>query len=122
MAAARRARSQRRSAPGTSAPPVAQYAVEEGAGRRRARGHPRRSPAGQGAWIWPRPGRIHGYDSRAHAGRNGYDETADSDIVVITAGMARKPGMTRDDLLFKNAEIVGAVRGPGGRHAPETRS
>src|SRR5205809_91860 len=40
---------------------------------------------------------------------NGYDESANSDIVVITAGMARKPGMTRDDLLFKNAEIVGGV-------------
>jgi malate dehydrogenase len=53
-------------------------------------------------------GPIHGYDS-ALAGSNAYDETADSDIVVITAGMARKPGMTRDDLLFKNADIVGAV-------------
>jgi malate dehydrogenase len=53
-------------------------------------------------------GPIHGYDS-ALAGSNAYDETADSDIVVITAGMARKPGMTRDDLLFKNAEIVGGV-------------
>jgi malate dehydrogenase len=53
-------------------------------------------------------GPIHGYDS-ALAGSNAYDETADSDVVVITAGMARKPGMTRDDLLFKNAEIVGAV-------------
>jgi malate dehydrogenase len=42
-------------------------------------------------------------------GTNGYEETADSDIVVITAGLARKPGMTRDDLLFKNAEIVGGV-------------
>lgn len=40
-------------------------------------------------------------------GSNGYDETADSDIVVITAGLARKPGMSRDDLLAKNAEIVG---------------
>src|SRR6266536_3407901 len=53
-------------------------------------------------------GPVHGYDS-AVAGSNDYDETADSDIVVITAGLARKPGMTRDDLLFKNAEIVGAV-------------
>jgi len=49
-----------------------------------------------------------GYDARL-VGSNGYDETADSDIVVITAGLARKPGMTRDDLLFKNAEIVGSV-------------
>lgn len=53
-------------------------------------------------------GPIHGYDSRL-AGSNDYAPTGDSDIVVITAGLARKPGMTRDDLLFKNAEIVGAV-------------
>jgi malate dehydrogenase len=53
-------------------------------------------------------GPVHAYDARL-VGSNGYDETADSDIVVITAGMARKPGMTRDDLLFKNAEIVGSV-------------
>jgi malate dehydrogenase len=53
-------------------------------------------------------GPVHGYDA-ALLGSNGYDETAGSDIVVITAGLARKPGMTRDDLLFKNAEIVGSV-------------
>src|SRR5690242_7106312 len=53
-------------------------------------------------------GPVHGYDASL-LGSNGYDETADSDVVVITAGLARKPGMTRDDLLFKNAEIVGSV-------------
>ncbi|MGH7311678.1 MAG: malate dehydrogenase, partial [Candidatus Rokuibacteriota bacterium] len=53
-------------------------------------------------------GPVHGYDSRL-TGSNGYEATQDSDIVVITAGLARKPGMTRDDLLFKNAEIVGSV-------------
>ncbi len=53
-------------------------------------------------------GPIHRYDSMV-SGSNGYDETANSDVVVITAGLARKPGMTRDDLLFKNAEIVGSV-------------
>jgi len=53
-------------------------------------------------------GPIHRYDASI-IGSNGYDETADSDVVVITAGLARKPGMTRDDLLFKNAEIVGSV-------------
>jgi malate dehydrogenase len=53
-------------------------------------------------------GPVHGYDC-ALVGSNGYDETVDSDVVVITAGMARKPGMSRDDLLFKNAEIVGSV-------------
>src|SRR5881296_1084272 len=47
-------------------------------------------------------GPVHGFDSSL-IGTNGYEETADSDVVVITAGM------TRDDLLFKNAEIVGSV-------------
>ena len=42
-------------------------------------------------------------------GTNGYDETAGSDVVVITAGIARKPGMSRDDLLFTNMKIVGSV-------------
>src|SRR5262245_16949470 len=53
-------------------------------------------------------GPIHDYDSSL-IGSNSYEETANSDLVVITAGLARKPGMTRDDLLFKNAEIVGGV-------------
>lgn len=42
-------------------------------------------------------------------GSNSYQETQNSEIVVITAGLARKPGMSREDLLFKNAEIVGEV-------------
>ena len=45
------------------------------------------------------------------AGSNGYDETAGSDVVVVTAGIARKPGMSRDDLLFTNMKIVGSVVG-----------
>jgi malate dehydrogenase len=53
-------------------------------------------------------GPIHGYDAGL-IGANGYEDTAGSDVVVITAGLARKPGMSRDDLLFKNAEIVGSV-------------
>jgi malate dehydrogenase len=51
---------------------------------------------------------IEGYDSRL-IGTNGYRETANSDIVIITSGLARKPGMSRDDLLRTNAEIVGSV-------------
>jgi len=51
---------------------------------------------------------IEGFDSRV-VGTNGYDETAGSDIVVITAGIARKPGMSRDDLLNTNAGIVKQV-------------
>jgi len=42
-------------------------------------------------------------------GSNRLEDTRESDIVVITAGLARKPGMSRDDLLHANAEIVGAV-------------
>src|SRR5665213_2841237 len=48
------------------------------------------------------------FDSRV-IGANGYDESAGSDIVVITAGIARKPGMSRDDLLNTNAGIVKSV-------------
>lgn len=51
---------------------------------------------------------IHLFDTRI-TGTNSYDETAGSDICVITAGLARKPGMSRDDLLSKNAEIVRSV-------------
>src|SRR5919112_2227181 len=51
---------------------------------------------------------IEVYDSRI-IGTNGYDETADSEIVIITAGIARKPGMSRDDLLNTNAGIVKSV-------------
>ncbi|MEP6733243.1 MAG: malate dehydrogenase [bacterium] len=51
---------------------------------------------------------IEGFDSRV-IGTNGYDETKDSDVVIITAGIARKPGMSRDDLLNTNAGIVKAV-------------
>ena len=51
---------------------------------------------------------VEGFDTRM-IGSNGYDESADSDIVVITAGIARKPGMSRDDLLNTNAGIVKAV-------------
>jgi malate dehydrogenase len=64
-------------------------------------------------------GPVHGYDS-ALTGSNGYDDTANSDVVVITAGMARKPGMTRDDLLFKNAEIVGSVVEQVARRSPNS--
>ncbi len=51
---------------------------------------------------------IHGFDTRI-SGSNDYDETAESDVCIITAGLPRKPGMSRDDLLAKNAEIVSSV-------------
>ncbi|MGE0105012.1 MAG: malate dehydrogenase [Blastocatellales bacterium] len=62
-------------------------------------------------------GPIEGYDSRL-VGTNGYKETANSDIVVITSGIARKPGMSRDDLLNTNAGIVGSVTEEIARTSP----
>jgi malate dehydrogenase len=53
-------------------------------------------------------GPVLGYDSKV-TGTNGYDETGGSDIIVITAGLARKPGMSRDDLLAANGDIVRKV-------------
>ena len=52
-------------------------------------------------------------------GTNGYAETADSDIVVITSGVARKPGMSRDDLLLTNMRIVSAVVNEVAPRSPE---
>ena len=51
---------------------------------------------------------IVGFDSNV-TGTTGYDDTAGSDVVVITAGIPRKPGMSRDDLLATNAKIVSSV-------------
>lgn len=51
---------------------------------------------------------IMGFDSNI-TGATSYDATAGSDVVVVTAGIARKPGMSRDDLLSTNAKIVGSV-------------
>ncbi|MBA3580519.1 MAG: malate dehydrogenase [Gemmatimonadaceae bacterium] len=64
-------------------------------------------PQGKGLDQW-QSAPIEGFDSRV-IGTNGYEETAGSDIVVITAGIARKPGMSRDDLLNTNAGIVKQV-------------
>ena len=64
-------------------------------------------PQGKGLVQW-QSAPIEGFDSRV-IGANGYDETAGSDIVIITAGIARKPGMSRDDLLNTNAGIVKQV-------------
>jgi len=51
---------------------------------------------------------VLGYEPTV-TGTNTYDETADSDVVVITAGVPRKPGMSRDDLVTTNEKIVGSV-------------
>ena len=64
-------------------------------------------------------GPILGFDSKI-IGTNGYQETADSDVVVITAGIARKPGMSRDDLLLTNQKIVGGVTREVVKYSPNT--
>lgn len=53
-------------------------------------------------------GPVVGYDSLV-TGTNGYEETAGSDVIVVTSGIARKPGMSRDDLVMSNAGIVAGV-------------
>jgi malate dehydrogenase len=52
-------------------------------------------------------------------GTNDYQDSADSDVVIITAGLARKPGMTRDDLLNKNVQIVKTCTENAARYSPE---
>ena len=60
---------------------------------------------------------IEGFDCEI-IGTNGYEETAGSDVIIITSGLARKPGMSRDDLIAKNTEIVGSVAKQAARFSP----
>ena len=62
-------------------------------------------------------GPIEGYDVRI-TGANDYEPTANSDVVVITAGLARKPGMSRDDLLLANYEVVKSVTEQVAKYSP----
>ena len=62
-------------------------------------------------------GPIEGYDVEL-TGANDYAPTANSDVVVITAGLARKPGMSRDDLLLANYEVVKSVTEQIAKHSP----
>jgi malate dehydrogenase len=61
---------------------------------------------------------IEGFDSNV-VGTNDYADTEDSDIVIITAGLPRKPGMSRDDLLAKNTEIVKGVTEQVAKYSPD---
>ena len=62
---------------------------------------------------------VLGYEPTV-TGSNGYEETAGSDVVVVTAGVPRKPGMSRDDLVTTNEKIVGSVTEQALRHSPDT--
>src|SRR5712691_10127860 len=61
---------------------------------------------------------IEGFETKV-VGTNSYDQTAGSDVVVITAGLPRKPGMSRMDLIETNAKIVRQVSENVAKHAPE---
>jgi len=73
-------------------------------------------PQGKGLDI-AQMGPIEGYDVQV-TGANDYAPTANSDVVVITAGLARKPGMSRDDLLIANYDVVKSVTENIVKHSP----
>lgn len=62
---------------------------------------------------------IDGFDVKL-VGANSYEETANSDVVIITAGLPRKPGMSRDDLLKTNSDIVGQVTDQVAKYSPNS--
>ena len=74
-------------------------------------------PKGKALDLWE-AAPVVGYDTRLSGGTD-YGLTDGSDIVIITAGLARKPGMSRDDLLKKNAEIVQGVAREIGTRCPQ---
>jgi malate dehydrogenase len=74
-------------------------------------------PQGKGLDQW-QSAPIEGFDSRI-VGTNGYEESAGSGIYIVTAGIARKPGMSRDDLLNTNAGIVRQVSENIARVSPD---
>ena len=64
-------------------------------------------------------GRVLNYDGRVTGTKN-YEDIANSDVVVVTSGFPRQPGMTREDLIGKNADIVSQVGEGIRRHAPNS--
>jgi malate dehydrogenase len=74
-------------------------------------------PQGKGLDLL-QAGPVEGFNGSV-VGANGYDETAGSDVIIITAGLPRKPGMSRDDLLQKNFEIVKSVTEQVASRSPE---
>jgi malate dehydrogenase len=64
---------------------------------------------------------INLYDSRVVGSTNDYSKTADSEVVVITSGLPRKPGMSRDDLIATNAGIVRSVTEQVIKYSPNAK-
>ena len=75
-------------------------------------------PQGKGLDQW-QSGPIEGFDTRV-VGSGNYDEAAGAEVFVVTAGIARKPGMSRDDLVKTNAGIVRSVTEQISRVAPKS--
>jgi malate dehydrogenase len=75
-------------------------------------------PQGKGLDLL-QSGPVQGFDVNC-VGANDYEPTANSDIVVITAGLARKPGMSRDDLLMANYEIVKSATEQSVKYSPNS--
>jgi len=74
-------------------------------------------PQGKGLDQWE-SAPIEGFDTRV-SGSNDYESSAGAEIFIVTAGIARKPGMSRDDLLKTNANVIGAVSKEIKRVAPD---
>ena len=74
-------------------------------------------PQGKALDLW-QAGPLDGFSGRV-VGSNDYADTAGSDVVIITAGLARKPGMSRDDLLAKNVAIVKACAESAVKYSPD---
>jgi|TARA_B100000405_G_scaffold116729_1_gene81488 malate dehydrogenase len=75
-------------------------------------------PQGKGLDQWE-SAPIEGFDSRVF-GASDYESSVDSDIFIVTAGIARKPGMSRDDLLKTNANVIRSVSREISRVAPDS--
>ncbi|HBU57154.1 MAG TPA: malate dehydrogenase [Gemmatimonadetes bacterium] len=75
-------------------------------------------PQGKGLDQWE-SAPIEGFDSRVF-GASDYESSVDSDIFIVTAGIARKPGMSRDDLLKTNANVIRSVSREIARVAPDS--
>jgi len=76
-------------------------------------------PQGKGLDMWE-SAPIEGFDGKI-IGTDSYEPTAGSEVVVITAGLARKPGMSRDDLLKKNTEIISHVSEQVAKYSPQSK-
>lgn len=74
-------------------------------------------PQGKALDLW-QSGPLDGYSGML-TGSNDYADTKDSDVVIITAGLARKPGMSRDDLLAKNVAIVKSCAEKAVKYSPD---